>query len=438
MIKSTILVAYVAATWAADNGRALTPPLGWRSWNLYGADVNQQLIEGIMEGMVKRTRMVDGKLQSLCDVGYCDVGLDDNWQACGSGENTQFHDTLGNPLVNKDRFPDMKAMTDHAHRIGLTAGWYGNNCICPETTTDDSKYYKGDVKALYQYGFDGVKLDGCGAQLDLEQYYEMMNSTGKAITVENCHWGSKSPFEPTATFCPWNFYRTSGDVRAQYASVLANLETTYKYSDTILSRPGCWAYPDMLEVGCQHGLGGADDPGLNPEETRSHFGAWAIVSSPLTLSHDVNNDTITDQIWDVITNTEILAVNQAWHGHPGGPFKKASDMVHHDEINYAKVTKAMTAEEQLGTGPFRSSSFTYLYKPMGQGKVAVLLMNHRSTSQDLLLAFAAVPTLGATLGGSRVAVRDLWAHKDLGNSTHTFELKGVAAHDAAFLMLSVQ
>ena len=60
----------------------------------------------------------------------------------------------------------------------------------------------------------------------------------------------------------------------------------------------------MLEVGCAHGPGGVHDPGLNEAETRTHFGAWAIVSSPLTLSHDVNNATITDKIWPVISNTE--------------------------------------------------------------------------------------------------------------------------------------
>lgn len=56
----------------------------------------------------------------------------------------------------------------------------------------------------------------------------------------------------------------------------------------------------MLEVGCKHGPGGKDDPGLSPAETRAHFAAWAIVSSPLTLSHDVNDPIITNKIWDVV------------------------------------------------------------------------------------------------------------------------------------------
>merc|ERR1719378_847784 len=70
---------------ANDNGLAKLPPMGWRSWNSYGANVNQKLIEGIMDGMVKKTRTVDGKPTSLCDLGYCDVGLDDNWQNCQAG-----------------------------------------------------------------------------------------------------------------------------------------------------------------------------------------------------------------------------------------------------------------------------------------------------------------------------------------------------------------
>merc|ERR1719426_371848 len=113
MLLSSILATTVLAN---DNGLAKTPPLGWRSWNLYGANVNQQLIMSIMDGVVAKTRTVDGKPTSLCDLGYCDVGLDDNWQNCKAGaDGNHYHDADGNPVVNLDRFPDMKAMTNHYH-----------------------------------------------------------------------------------------------------------------------------------------------------------------------------------------------------------------------------------------------------------------------------------------------------------------------------------
>ena len=113
-----------------ENGLARTPPLGWRSWNTFGADVNQSLIEGIMDGMVRKDRNVDGVPTSLCDLGYCDVGLDDNWQKCSppGSVGARYHDPSGKPLVNTERFPDMAAMTAHAHKLGLTAGWCGSNC----------------------------------------------------------------------------------------------------------------------------------------------------------------------------------------------------------------------------------------------------------------------------------------------------------------------
>lgn len=71
------------------------------------------------------------------------------------------------------------------------------------------------------------------------------NSDGVA---HSCHWGSKYPFKPDPTKppaegCPWNFYRSSGDVRASYASIQHNLATTVPLAKSNLSYPGCWAYP---------------------------------------------------------------------------------------------------------------------------------------------------------------------------------------------------
>ena len=76
-------------------------------------------------------KLVNGT--SLLEVGYIDVGLDDAWQKCGAGVNGSFHDEKGYPIVDTSKFPDMKKMTDYAHSLDLSAGWYGNNCLCRET-----------------------------------------------------------------------------------------------------------------------------------------------------------------------------------------------------------------------------------------------------------------------------------------------------------------
>ena len=60
--------------------------------------------------------------------------------------------------------------------------------------------------------------------------------------------GTTSPSD-----CPYNFYRTSGDIMRHWRHVLLNLASTLRFleGDQPLSRPGAFAYPDMLEVGSQ-------------------------------------------------------------------------------------------------------------------------------------------------------------------------------------------
>ncbi len=118
MARQLLLVCVAVSTvHGIDNGLGRTPPMGWRSWNLYGANVNQSVMQHIMDGMVSRKRQVNGVPTSLCDLGYCDVGLDDNWQDCKGGHQYSYHDDAGIPIINTDRFPDMVAMTSHAHQL---------------------------------------------------------------------------------------------------------------------------------------------------------------------------------------------------------------------------------------------------------------------------------------------------------------------------------
>jgi alpha-galactosidase len=427
---------------ANDNGLAKLPPMGWRSWNLYGGNVDQAKIESIMDGMVRRDPRytVDGVPTSLCDLGYCDVGLDDNWQKCGSygSEGYKYHLEDGSPVINFDRFPSMKNMTSKAHSLGLASGWYGNNCICSDGKIGDRKFYEGDTKALREFGFDSWKLDGCGAQTDMQLWDDVIKAskptTGRdAIMVENCHWGSKKPYKPTATWCPWNFYRTSGDVRANYGSVVGNLQTTIQYAQQNLSYPGCWAYPDMLEVGVLHTPFGGDK-GLTIEETRAHFGSWVIVSSPLTLSHDVNNHTIQDAIWPLIANKEVIAVSQSYAGHSGSPFKSSEETLTLAATNPAAVSKDMSEDELLAVGPLIVPAWQYFYKPMlpEGAKTAVLLMNHASGAADLTVDFSDIPGVKCT----SCKLRDIWNRKDIGTFTSSYTAKAVASHDAVFLVVT--
>ena len=125
----------------------------------------------------------------------------------------------------------------------------------------------------------------------------LYNKTGKAILLEDCHNGNpaQATIEAGKLNCPMNLYRSSDDLHPAWHSVLLNLNSTMKFRDG-LSAPGCWSYPDMLQVGVTphviqdpnnpygYGHGGVRNPtGLNEIEGRTHFAAWCIVSSPLVL-----------------------------------------------------------------------------------------------------------------------------------------------------------
>jgi hypothetical protein len=378
---------------AMDNGIALLPPMGWRSWNLYGGSIDQVKMTAILTGMVQRTRQDHtGQWVSLCDLGYCNVGLDDVWQACDSplaAEGMHYHDGQGRPLVNLERFPSLTNMTLYGHALNMTVGWYANNCACSDhCRTDDecSVQIQQDVKALIDYGFDSIKIDGCGGEIDLvlwNQYlqdYTLQVNRSTPILVENCHGGDPN-FKPNRTLppalgCPYHYYRTSQDIRNNYGSIISNLGTMKHYRN--VSYPGCWAYPDMLMVGVGHP---PNNYGLTVAETRSHFAAWAIVSSPLILSHDVNDDEVTDRIWDIISNRDVLAVNQAYvKNDPGGVYFESNETVH---------------IQVGGKNGWDIPLYQYHSKPLGGAKdqTAVLLLNSDNTTRQLTAHFADIPGL---------------------------------------------
>ena len=337
--KSAALAALLASAHGAGtskdfppgwNGLARTPPMGWRSWNAFGNRITEDMMLEAADALVAKTRQgptaaadaaADAAAASLCDFGYCSVGIDEGWEGCGAGVNGTQHDAAGNPTIKTSAFPDLSAVVKYGHFQGLHVGWYENGCACGEKTALEINY-EGDVRNLHDLGFDGVKLDGCGKQRNLTLYAALMRDSGKNYTIENCHWGRCTDSDdsscPTADWCPFNWYRTSGDINAGSQSWYANLQTATRFldADAPLSVPGCWAYPDMLEVG-RVAEPGADAGTTSGGWNRAHFGAWCVISAPLILGLDITNEAQLTPILPIITNAEAIAVNQQWAGHPG-------------------------------------------------------------------------------------------------------------------------
>ena len=92
-------------------------------------------------------------------------------------------------MVNRDRFPDLKQMTDYGHAHGMRMGWYLNLCLCQERDGhgpgSEADVIRGDVRALTDFGFDGVKLDHCSQYNDIEQWTREITATGRARRAQN-------------------------------------------------------------------------------------------------------------------------------------------------------------------------------------------------------------------------------------------------------------
>ncbi len=89
-------------------------------------------------------------------------------------------------------------------------GLYFNGCGCIEKREPAAGWginYEGDIALLAEYGFDAAKFDGCGRMCNMTMYADLMNKTGKAFEIENCHWGFCTVDDasacPTKDWCPF-------------------------------------------------------------------------------------------------------------------------------------------------------------------------------------------------------------------------------------------
>jgi alpha-galactosidase len=452
MMKSTGAIALSAVLYGADaldNGLALTPPMGWRSWNCDHLEVTDAKIRKTIDAITDKTRMVDGVPTSLADIGYGRVGVDDGWQACNTGvmdnrtHKASFHAEDGTPLVNKTIFPSLADLVKYGHSKDVKMGWYLNNCYCMDEYTlqeDPSwaqKAYKADIKMVVDANFDGVKIDNCGDDQGIGYIArtDAANATGHALLTENSnqgHMGNPRGNPTNNTYCPFNFFRSGGDIGPDFGGVIAKLQRTIPYlgneSFPPISRPSCWAYPDMLEVGnfgtgqercdtASAGVGAkpaswyASAPGqLAVIESRTHFGAWCIVSSPLILGLDITDSARVDSIWDIVTNREAIAVNQAWAGQPG----RLVESTNHYQL-WSKIIKT-DSDGHVVT-------------------VAALIFNQGD--QTLAAKDVKISALGLSAKVSKS--RDVWNHKDDGAAVvnGAWKVGALTTHDSAFYVFSV-
>lgn len=292
-------------------GLALTPQMGWNSWNKFGTGINEQMVKEMADALIST---------GLKDAGYNHILLDDGWM-------DMERDAQGNLVPHPEKFPNgIKVVADYVHSKGLKFGVY--NCAGSKTCAG----YPGSLGHEYQdalkyaeWGIDYLKYDWCNTgKRNAEEAYTTMRdaiyAAGRPILLSICEWGNNAPWEWAKSV--GHSWRTTGDIyncfscehdHGGYFSWGALNILDMRNQDELrrAAGPDHWNDMDMLEVG---------NGGLTLDEERTHFALWAILNSPLLLGNDLRN--MSPQTLDILTNKEIIAINQDSLGIQGFKYKK--------------------------------------------------------------------------------------------------------------------
>eukprot|EP00128_Syssomonas_multiformis_P004472 Colp12_sorted_trinity150504_noHs@20891 len=285
-----LLLALAVCASALENGLGRVPPRGWNSWNQFACEINETLIKRTADAIVT---------SGLRDAGYVYVNLDDCWQTSRDENNII--------QADPERFPSgIKALADYMHERGLKLGVYSDAGLqtC-EGRPGSLGFEEIDAKTYAAWGVDYLKYDNCfnedlSAKVRYPPMSKALNESGRQIYFSMCEWGYENPAEWAPGLV--NSWRTTYDIRAKWWSVMtiAFLNNRWwKYAG-----PGHWNDPDMLEVGVNAGAGYA----LTLSESQAHFSLWALMKAPMIIGCDVTN--MTEEVKNILLNTEVLAVNE--------------------------------------------------------------------------------------------------------------------------------
>ncbi len=135
---------------------ALTPPMGWNSWNCFAGAVSAEHVKSAADAMVK---------SGLINHGWTYINVDDFWQNHRDSRDPTLHGPFRDAqgvIVPNSRFPDMKGLADYIHNLGLKAGLYSS----PGPWTCGGcaaswQHEQQDAQTYAKWGFDYLKYDWC-------------------------------------------------------------------------------------------------------------------------------------------------------------------------------------------------------------------------------------------------------------------------------------
>ena len=366
---------------------ALTPVMGWNSWNCWADSVDEQKVLRSASAMVS---------SQLINHGWTYINIDDTWQGKRTGKD---HALQGN-----DKFPDLAKLCNAIHKMGLKAGIYSTPWITSYGkyaggTSDDVdgfwnqaqvgktnrrlgaySFARADARQWAEWGFDYLKYDW--RPNDVPHVFEMskaLRQSGRDIVFS---LSNTADFDHAADWARWaNSWRTTCDIADHWSKCDESWQ--YAVSEIGFSQerwapyaaPGHWNDPDMLVVGYVGWGAQLHASNLTPDEQYSHISLWCLLSAPLLIGCDLER--LDDFTLNLLSNDEVLALDQ--------------DALGNQAVRVAAV-----------------GAVDVYVKLLEDGGKALGFFNRDSAQQTI--EFNKLGNLGFA---ARQQVRDLWRHQDL-------------------------
>ena len=379
---------------------ALTPPMGWNSWNCFAGSVTEEKIKAAADAMVA---------SGLINHGWSYINIDDFWQVHRDSNDPTLKGprrTADGRILPNPRFPDMKGLAEFIHAKGLKAGLYSSpgpwtcgGCVA------SWRHENEDALQYGEWGFDYLKYDWCS-------YGDVVKGTGvayfqKPYAVMRAAL-DKVPRDIVFSFCQYgmgdvwkwgaqtggNSWRTTGDITDTWTS-MSHIGFSQNGHEKYAG-PGHWNDPDMLVVGNVGWSANLHPTHLTPNEQYTHISLWCLLSAPLLIGCDMTQ--MNDFTLNLLSNDEVLAVDQDSLGH------QASRVA-------------------------QNESLEVWAKDLDDGSKAVGLFNRGEEDAPVTANWSDVGVAG------KQTVRDLWRQKDLGQFDAKFQTT-VPRHGVVLVKIS--
>ena len=305
---------------------ALTPPMGWNSWNCFAHAVSADRVKRAADALVK---------SGLVNHGWTYINIDDFWENHRDSKDPTLHGEFRDKdgfIVPNVRFPDMKGLADYVHGLGLKIGLYSS----PGPWTCGGcaaswQHEEQDAQTYAKWGFDYLKYDWCsygtiasggdpgakniplwgktatndaGAVYPYTVMGRFLRAQNRDIVFSLCQYGMADVWKWGGSV-NGNCWRTTGDITDTWKSMSG---IGFKQDKSApYAKPGNWNDPDMLIVG-EVGWGKTHPTRLTPDEQYTHISLWCLLASPLLIGCDMEK--FDDFTLNLLSNDEVLAVDQ--------------------------------------------------------------------------------------------------------------------------------